>query len=238
MQGGVWHGEEDDFWNRIVLRGEYEELVDQNGGLLERDNSLRLNLNGPMLSFFQTRITRADEVWEGVRYDLDHYGLYGEFQPRGGLGAGLLMRFGDEIDYSNDRLADTLELQPFVNWNVNRNLLMRFRGIYSRLETPDGEKIFDASVADMRLTWQFNLRSFVRVTVQYQDVEKNQAVYVDEVDAREKEVGREVLYSYKLNPRTVFFLGYSDLYVDDDGLNELEPSDRTWFMKISYAWTP
>jgi len=236
--GRIWHGEEDDFWNRIVLRGEYEELVDQNAGLLERDNSLRLSLNGPMLSFFQTRITRADEVWEGVRYDLDHYGLYGEFQPRGGLGAGLLMRFGDEIDYSNDRLADTLELQPFVNWNVNRNLLMRFRGIYSRLETPDGEKIFDASVADMRLTWQFNLRSFVRVTVQYQDIEKNQAVYVDEVDANETDVGRQVLYSYKLNPRTVFFLGYSDLYVDDDGLNELEPSDRTWFMKISYAWTP
>jgi len=61
---------------------------------------------------------------------------------------------------------------------------------------------------------------------------------VDEVDANETDVGRQVLYSYKLNPRTVFFLGYSDLYVENDGLNELEPSDRTWFMKISYAWTP
>ena len=236
--GRVWHGEGDDFWSRIVLHGEYEEVSDENGGLLERDNSLRLNFNGPMQSFFQTRITRADEVWEGVRYDLDHYGVYGEFQPRGGLLAGLLMRFGDQIDYSNDRLADTLELQPFVNWNINRNLLMRFRGAYSRLETPEGEKIFDASVADMRLTWQFNLRSFVRITIQYQDIEKNQAVYVDEVDANETDVGRQVLYSYKLNPRTVFFLGYSDLYVENDGLNELEPSDRTWFMKISYAWTP
>ncbi len=236
--GRVWHGEEGDFWNRMVLHGEYEEVTDEDGGLLERDTSLRFNLNGPMQSFFQSRITRADEVWEGVRYDLNHYGAFGEFQPRGGLLAGLLMRFGDQIDYSNDRLADNLLLEPFLNWNVNRNLLLRFRGVYQRLETLDGEKIFDAIVADTRLTWQFNLRSFVRLTVQYQDVEKNQSVYVDEVDAREKEVGRQLLYSYKLNPRTVFFLGYSDLYVDNDDLDELEASDRTWFMKVSYAWTP
>ena len=236
--GRVWHGEGDDFWSRIVLHGEYEEVSDEDGGLLERDTSLRFNLNGPMQSFFQSRITRADEVWEGVRYDLDHYGVFGEFQPRGGLLAGLLMRFGDQIDYSNDRLADNLLLEPFLNWNVNRNLLLRFRGVYQRLETLDGEKIFDAIVADTRLTWQFNLRSFVRLTVQYQDVEKNQSVYIDEVDAREKEVGRQLLYSYKLNPRTVFFLGFSDLYVDNDDLDELEASDRTWFMKISYAWTP
>lgn len=236
--GRVWHGEEQNFFNRIVLHGEYETVHDEDGNMLERANSLRLNLNGPMQSFFQARITSAEEFWEGVDYDLDHYGLFGEFQPRGGLIVGLLARFGDKIDYSNDRLADTLYFEPFVNWNVNRNLLLRFRGVYSRLETLDGEKIFDASVADTRLTWQFNLRSFVRLTVQYQDIEKNQAVYVDDVEAREKDVGRELLYSYKLNPQTVFFLGYSDRYVDNDDLNGLKASDRTWFMKVGYAWTP
>jgi hypothetical protein len=46
------------------------------------------------------------------------------------------------------------------------------------------------------------------------------------------------LYSYKLNPQTVFFVGYSDSYVDDDSLGNLTAEDRTWFMKIGYAWTP
>ena len=58
------------------------------------------------------------------------------------------------------------------------------------------------------------------------------------MDSREKDVGRQVLYSYKLNPKTVFFLGYSDRYVDNDDLDGLKASDRTWFMKIGYAWTP
>ena len=90
----------------------------------------------------------------------------------------------------------------------------------------------------MRLTWQFNLQSFLRLTVQHQDVERNQAVHIDEVDARTKETGRQLLYSYKLNPQTVFFLGYSDQYVDDDSLERLTASDRAWFMKIGYAWSP
>ena len=124
-----------------------------------------------------------------------------------------------------------------MNWNVNRNLLVRLRAFYRKLETKAGNKIFDAGVADVRLTWQFNLRSFIRFTMQYEDVERDPTLYIDEVDAREKDVGRQLLYSYKLNPKTVFFLGYSEVYVDNDDLDSLEASDRTWFMKIGYAWT-
>ena len=74
--------------------------------------------------------------------------------------------------------------------------------------------------------------------MQVQDVERNTAVYVDEVDARTEDVGRQLLYSYKLNPQTVFFMGYSDALLDDDGLTKPTTTDRTWFMKIGYAWTP
>jgi hypothetical protein len=39
-----------------------------------------------------------------------------------------------------------------------------------------------------------------------------------------------------MNPQTVFYLGYSDAYVDNDNLESLEVSDRSWFMKVGYAW--
>jgi hypothetical protein len=51
-------------------------------------------------------------------------------------------------------------------------------------------------------------------------------------------MGRQLLFSYKINPQTVFFLGYSDNLYEDDALDTLEKTDRTWFMKIGYAWTP
>jgi hypothetical protein len=108
----------------------------------------------------------------------------------------------------------------------------------AELETQEGEQIFDALLADARLTWQFNLRSFLRLTMQYQDIERNPDLYLEEEDAREQEIGRQLLYSYKLNPQTVFFLGYSDNHINDDSLDDLTISDRSWFMKIGYAWTP
>jgi len=112
------------------------------------------------------------------------------------------------------------------------------QGVFANFETKEGEKIFDASVIDARLTWQFNLRSYLRLTVQHSKTSRNLAVYVDPgaFDAEEKDVGRQLLYSYKINPQTVFFLGYSDQYVDEDRLDGLTASDRSIFLKIGYAW--
>ena len=74
--------------------------------------------------------------------------------------------------------------------------------------------------------------------MQHLDITRNADVYVDEVNANTRDVGRQLLYSYKINPQTVFFLGYSDNLTDDDILSGLTETDRTIFMKIGYAWTP
>jgi hypothetical protein len=236
--GRVWHGTDANWWHRIVLRGEHRNILDESGTSVERTNSLVLGMGGPRQSWYQIRVNKNNELFEGVRYDMDVLGLYAQMTPRSGLSFSLFVRAGDRIDYSNERAAKELLFEPTLDWNVNRNLLIRLRGVLSQLETLDNEEIFTASVADLRLTWQFSVRSYLRLTLQHEDIERNPDVYIDEVDAREKDVGRELLYSYKLNPRTVFYLGYSDHYVDDDSLNGLTETDENWFMKIGYAWTP
>lgn len=129
-------------------------------------------------------------------------------------------------------------VEPFVAWNVSRNLLLKFRAELYALETPAGDAIVDADVYDLRVTWQFNRRSYLRFTAQRFDISRNLDEYVDEVDANTRDVGRQLLYSYKINPQTVFFLGYADNLTDDDALQGLEATDRTLFMKLGYAWTP
>ncbi|HEX2678381.1 MAG TPA: hypothetical protein VHM19_17130 [Polyangiales bacterium] len=57
-------------------------------------------------------------------------------------------------------------------------------------------------------------------------------------DPTVKSLGTQLLYSYKLNPQTVFFAGYSDNRIEDDATGRLEPTGRTLFLKLSYAWTP
>jgi hypothetical protein len=42
-------------------------------------------------------------------------------------------------------------------------------------------------------------------------------------------------WGIKLNPQTVFFLGYSDSYMGEEQV-ELTQQNRTLFLKIGYAW--
>ncbi|MCH8101297.1 MAG: carbohydrate binding family 9 domain-containing protein [Proteobacteria bacterium] len=232
----IWHGESDNWWNRLDLRAEYEVVNLESGALIEQSSSLRFGVSGPMQSYMQIRFRTGEEMADGVLFDISNISVYAQFQPRGGVSLGSFVKYGDQIDFANTRLGDQLFVEPFLNWNINRHLLMRVQGAIVSLDTKQGEKIFDASVFDARLTWQFNLRSFVRLTLQRSDISRNPDVYIDTVDEQSKNMGRQLLYSYKINPQTVFFLGYSDQYVDDDDLDGLTVSGRSWFMKIGYAW--
>ena len=234
----IWHGEDGSFFSRIRAGGDWDITHDDDGRMIEREIEGFVAFNGPMQSFLRIGGTIRDRLFDDVLFEEKNVTLYTEFQPRGGLELGIWARVGKQVDFSNTRLGDEFRVEPFVVWNVNRNLLLRYEGSLVSLDTESGTDIFDASVHDVRLTWQFNVRSYIRLTAQIRDVERNQDVYVDDVDARSESVGRQLLYSYKLNPQTVFFLGYSDQHVDDDALTDLTATDRTWFMKIGYAWTP
>jgi hypothetical protein len=61
-------------------------------------------------------------------------------------------------------------------------------------------------------------------------------LYAFEVDAHSQELGTQLLYSYKINPLTKFFVGYSDVAMQDDTLTDLTRSEQSIFMKFSYAW--
>ena len=236
--GYRWHGDDDNWWETIRLSGHYERLNASEGFMLEEENVLRLGFGGHLQSWFQVALVDKREYWEGVYYDKEVIRLYAEARPVGPFWFSGLIVTGDEIDYSNNQAGEEFTVEPSLSWDLSRRLMLRLDGFYSKLDTPEGDDIYTANIADVRLTWQFNLRSFLRVTTQFTDIERNQAQYIDIVDTRERDVGRQLLYSYKLNPQTVFFLGYSDQYIDDDSLDGLTASDRTWFMKIGYAWIP
>ncbi|MGI9257961.1 MAG: DUF5916 domain-containing protein [Gammaproteobacteria bacterium] len=236
--GHVWHGTDDSWWTRMRLSSDWDITHDDSGQMLEREIEAKFGIGGPMQAWYQIGGLSRDTLWEGVTYREDKVTLYVDMQPKAGLLIGVFARYGDQVDFENSRLGDELRVEPFMDWNINRNLFMKLRSTLVQLDTKAGEQIFDAAVHDVRLTWQFSRRSFLRLTTQFRDTERNPAVYVDEVDARSKRVGRQLLYSYKINPQTVFFLGYSDNHVDDDDLSGLEETDRTWFAKIGYAWTP
>ena len=239
IEGGrTWHGTEDSWWTKLQLKGHWNITHDDAGNLLEREISARFTVEGPLQSFIRFRGFKRDALWDGVLYPEKSLGVYAQMRPVSGLELGLWVGTGERIDFDNSRLAKRRKLEPFVAWNLNRHLALRIRADLLELETQANEAIIDADVYDVRLTWQFNRRSYLRFTMQHFDITRNVDVYVDEVDANTRDVGRQLLYSYKINPQTVFFLGYSDSLADNDSLRGLEEADRAVFMKIGYAWTP
>jgi len=235
--GRVWHGDDDNWWDRIRIRADFSIDHLEDGTFVEKEAGMRFSVIGPLQSWTQVSIETGSEFENGIVFDKQEIGFYLGVTPRSGLSLELFAKMGDQIDYANTRLGDRVYLQPSVKWNVNRHLLIDVRSIFAKLDTKEGEKIFDASVFDARVTWQFSVRSFLRMSVQQSVTKRNQDVYIDEVDAHSEDVGRQLLYSYKINPQTVFFLGYADQYVDEDHLDSLTVSDRSLFMKIGYAWS-
>ena len=236
--GRVWHGGEDNWWTRIRLIGEWDVTYGDGGQMLERGLEGYFGIGGPMQSWTQVGGFSREVLFDGVNFEETQLSFYTEFQPKGGLQVGFFTSYGDQVDYANTQLGEQLRIEPYVSWNVGRNLLVRFDGARQRLDSKEGPNIFDAKVYDVRVTWQFSRRSFLRLSVQYQDVDKNPDEYIEPVDENSKDVGRQLLYSYKINPQTVFFLGYSDQHIDEDALDTLTVTDRTIFMKIGYAWMP
>jgi hypothetical protein len=236
----TFYGDEDAWYTdyRIGLQGGRSETAD--GQFIDRNLQPFVSFQGPMQSFVRVGAGPRKEFWNGQTYDLDTGFVFSQFRPRSGLNVSMQIQRGETIDYTNSRMADQRRIQPQVDWNATRHLLVRLRYTNDRLSAVDGPTIFHANLTDLRLTWQFNVRSFVRLTLQDQNVERNVNLYMNRLltDPSSSSLATQLLYSYKLNPQTVLFAGYSDNQLEDDLTRELEKTGRTLFLKLSYAWTP
>lgn len=105
----------------------------------------------------------------------------------------------------------------------------------------DGGRLFTANLTQVSSVFQFNVRTFFRAIFQYTRIDRTPGLYVTQdpadVDPRSEHLFTQLLFSYKLNPQTVIFVGYSDNALADRTY-DLTRADRTFFLKLGYAWIP
>lgn len=83
--------------------------------------------------------------------------------------------------------------------------------------------------------FHLGVRTFVRAILQYTDISRDAEAYTFPVPGRTRRFFAQYLFSYKLNPQTVLFAGYSDNADAARGV-DLRRTDRTFFLKLGYAW--
>ena len=155
-------------------------------------------------------------------------------KPVRGVRLFFMTHFGDMIDYSNNRLAWHMILRPAFELNLGKHVNIDFRFKRMRMAL-EGEEIFTANLTQARLVYNFSVRAFIRAIVQYQVISNNPALHIAPISPEDKTLLTQFLFSYKLNPQTVMFIGYSDNLLGYTGIN-LTQSNRTFFVKLGYAW--
>jgi hypothetical protein len=224
-------------WKQIQVGTQGATTYSVGGTMLDRSANAFVSFQGPMQSFIRLDVGPSSRVWNGKRFDGNGVDVYSQLRPRGGLSVQMSMHYGDEIDLANTRLALERRFRPNIEWNVNEHLLLRLQHTKATLTAKTGPRVFEANLTDLRLTWQFNVRSFIRFTTQRQDVERNVAMYTDPTtQAHSLTLGTQLLYAYKLNPQTVLYVGAASSGLEDDRTIDVMSTNRTLFAKFSYAW--
>ena len=235
--GHTWRWDGDGFFSRIRFAADYDRTEDQSGLRLEEETEFFLNMDGPKQSYLNGLFGGSETYWNGKYFDEQFNMINVGFSPTPNLTISSLIRYEDVVDFANTRLGYSKRWGPRIRYRFGRHFLLDVEHQFQDFES-DREHLFSANLTDVRATYQFDTRSFLRLTIQYTDRERNQDNYLYPIEGRSRDLGAQLLYSYKVNAATRFFFGYSDSGFQNDDYNSIEYTNRTFFAKFSYAWLP
>jgi hypothetical protein len=189
--------------------------------------------NGPAQTDITLIGTIGKRFFWGEIFDTNNVLLVINMFPTSAFQMSFLGVVGDQIDFDNARQGRRIMLNPAVKYKFGRHFAMTLSHIFERFNI-DAGRLYTANVSNFRMVYQFNRRAFLRVLLRYIDYRYNSDLYLYPQDPEFKHLISQVLFSYKVNPRTVLFLGYSDDYYGSYQVR-LKQNNRTFFMKIGYA---
>ncbi len=221
------------WFTRINLGSFFHQEWDYDGDLIYRTLNAWVDYNGPMQSHLNITGAFGKRSYAGKEFDYNRLILDLSFRPSKVFFLGLYVIRGDQIDYVNVRPGTKLTINPYMDFNPGKHLSLSLDHYYERLKVGDG-RLYTANITNFNIIYQFNHRLFLRTIFQYVHYNYNVENYLSSRDSKYKSLFTQVLLSYKLNPRTVFFLGYSDDYYGNH-IIPVTQTNHTLFLKLGYA---
>jgi len=222
------------FWYTSLNFGtSFEHETDTHENLNYKKLKFQVNYAGPMQSTLAIYANLGKRSYKGVQFDEDYITFDASIRPSGKFYLELVGIWGDRIDYANIRAGKRIKLNSIIEYKWGKHLTLGIDHIYERLRVEAG-RLYTANLSNLKLIYQFNRRTFLRTILQYANYNYNTELYIKEVDPRYRHLFSQILFSLKINPHTVLFLGYSDAYYGYLDI-PLTQNNRTLFLKIGYA---
>ena len=190
--------------------------------------------------------SRDMERFGGINFEKESYSFGGNVSTIREISIGGFFSYGDQVRYdlanpaasflgTGGRGGVFMSLRPFSR------LQSQFNVSTSNLVDPFGDvEIFDVKIYRALTTFQFTDRLLLRNILEYNTFQRT--------------VGANVLFTYRINSGTVFFIGYDDRYQQGDLIlaadrrspahlanpvfytTDLLRTNRAFFTKISYLF--
>jgi len=240
----IW-GEPDSWYNRLHFVLGSTRTENLLGELRDQDLTLIARYFGPLQSNLEIMFNHRREWYQGTLFHYPVYRATLTLQPSGSLNLGINWMGGKKVDLINVRKARQFILAPNAGIILGRRLDINLSYMLQSLTSGEG-RLLTAHLPQLRLLYHFNVRTFVRAIVQHQSLDRDLLNYIPTVapflTPKSKSLFTQFLFSYKVNPQTVLFLGYSDNHMGGEfgdviGVRDLTRLNRTFFLKLGYALT-
>ncbi|MCP5102440.1 MAG: hypothetical protein GY950_03625, partial [bacterium] len=229
-----WLAKPGKWWNMFLVGGMFYQAKEHQGNVLYEGLETVFIFNGALQSEFLLVTNIEREGYNGAIFNQTYSRGKLRLRPTADLDISVESKFGDRIDYSNSRPGKRFLLTSEIKYSLGNHLRLSVSHMYERMRA-EKKKLYTANISQGTLIYQFSTRMFFRSILQYVNYSYNTENYLFPVNPEYKDLFVQLLFSYKLSPQTVLFLGYSDYHVGTDYF-PLTRSDRTLFLKIGYAW--
>lgn len=247
-----WFGDSEHWFTRLDVGAEVDRTVQQDGRLLEEEASTFLSYSGPLQSHLGAGAGFGRRVFRGIEFDQRYAWIFGTARPHPDLVFGLEYSTKDGIDFANVQPGKGESVSAWVSYSLGRHLRGSLNHTFSQLDVTAGN-LFEANLSELRLVYQINTRAFVRSILQYSRIANDPTLFSSPIESETRDLFGQLLFTYKLNPQTALYLGYSAAYDQatfhrafqgpspsskpprDSGLVE---TGNTLFAKLSFAWLP
>ena len=246
--GGLfWNSDGNTWWTGFRISGDSDITYNNNKEQLEQENEIQFRLSlikrtNISLSFFERdkignrhNSSILDIKNNSTVFNENNVELFINSVPANGLYLEFAASSGNRIDFTNNRLGKRQIARAEIKWNFTKKAFVGAQYI-DRNFTVANSKLFDAYIADIRLTYNFSNKSLIRLASSDVNIRRNTKNYIyDNVDPVSISNSTQLVYSYKINSYSVFFFGYSDNGYSPDGFAESFQEGRSVFSKISYS---
>ena len=222
--------QEESWWKSASIFTAYQKVNRVSGGELSQQNSLNFELNGIFESSIGLDLTDESENFDNYEFSRDARTLWGELTLWSNVDIKFEQTDSDDILYSTATAGRSMTHDLEIKTHFTEDIKLELEFINQIFEI-ENQRYYDFSLINFKLAYQINELSFLRLTLQNRSFDLKQDDY-----SNDKNRGIQLLYSYKLNPFTLFYLGYSDAAQNTIQNKSPIVFDRSLFLKLSYAW--